>query len=144
MAVSSIRSGGANKANVSVCETGKSSAGTETIVNLPGARAESTGRRTPSDDRVNKPAVALPLAVAAISVPVGAAAWHHANQLLHRSRAHRIEVMLEPVAALLSENQAIIKELQMEFMAGGKYLASEIPLPNGFPGAVKVEIDAAR
>jgi hypothetical protein len=60
---------------------------------------------------VNKQAVAVFLAVASVSVLVGAVAWHHAN---HVSRAQTIAITLEPVAALLNENQEIIKELQTE------------------------------
>jgi hypothetical protein len=63
---------------------------------------------------VNKQAVALLLAVASVSVLFAAIAWLHANQLLHASRAQLVAMTLEPVAALLNENQAIIKELQTE------------------------------
>jgi hypothetical protein len=182
-------------------------------------------RRTPGD-RVNKPARALCLVLAAVAVLAGAAAWLHANQLVHDSRAQRIATTLEPLAVLLSENQAILKELQPEssiesdaaileaylteirrdgvskhaamkqrldqlaenntaivtlikayspeartpafraeadrfrnyaaawrdrwngvmelFMAGGNYVASEVPFPQRFPDAVKAEIDATR
>ena len=63
---------------------------------------------------MNKPAVAVVLAVALVSALVGTLAWHHANQLLHDSRAQIIAMTLQPIAALLNENQAIIKELQAE------------------------------
>jgi hypothetical protein len=60
---------------------------------------------------VNKQAVAVFLAVASVCVLVGAVAWQHAN---HVSRAQSIAMTLQPVAALLNENQEIIKELQTE------------------------------
>ena len=60
---------------------------------------------------MNKQAVAVLLAVASASVLVGAVAWHHANQI---SRTQTIAITLDPVAALLNENQEIIKELQTE------------------------------
>jgi hypothetical protein len=63
---------------------------------------------------VNKQAFALLLAAALVPVLVGVAAWHHVNQILHASRAQIIAMTLEPVAALLNENQAILNELQVE------------------------------
>lgn len=64
-------------------------------------------------DRVNRQAVAAST-VAVLLVLAGTLSWHHDNQLRHDSRTQIIAMTLEPVAALINENQAILKELQSE------------------------------
>jgi hypothetical protein len=63
---------------------------------------------------VNKRAFAAVLAVVAIALLAVIAAWHHANQLLHASRAQFIATTIAPVTALVNENQAIIKQLHTD------------------------------
>jgi hypothetical protein len=45
---------------------------------------------------------------------VAIAAWHHANEALHESRSQLIASELQPIATMLKENQAFIKELQSD------------------------------
>jgi hypothetical protein len=54
------------------------------------------------------------LAVAAVAALIAAAAWHHASSVLQDARAQAVTSTLKPIAALLDENQALIKELQAE------------------------------
>jgi len=161
-----------------------------------------------------------------IAAVVATSAWYHSSSVLDRTRSQLVAGELQPIAALLKENQALVEELQAEpftekdagilasylakirregvakhadmkqrldqlaenntaivtlikayapqaktpefameadrfrnyasawrdrwnsvmelFMAGGNYPASEVPFPKGFPGAVQVEIAAAR
>jgi hypothetical protein len=45
---------------------------------------------------------------------VAAAAWYHASTALRESRAQLVAGDLQPIAALLQEDQALIQELQRE------------------------------
>ena len=51
------------------------------------------------------------LLVAALAATGG---WYHAHQSIHASRAQVVTGTLEPMAALLKENLALIQELQAE------------------------------
>jgi hypothetical protein len=59
-------------------------------------------------------AAAILLALMSVVALVAMGAWYHASEALHASRALLVVNTLEPVAALLKENQALIKELQAE------------------------------
>jgi hypothetical protein len=49
-----------------------------------------------------------------VAALVAIAAWHHASSALDDSHAQLVGSTLEPIAALLKENQALLKELQAE------------------------------
>jgi hypothetical protein len=63
---------------------------------------------------VNSKTFQVLLAVVSIVALVAIGAWHHASEALHESRAQIVRSTLEPIAALLKDDQAIIKELQSE------------------------------
>jgi hypothetical protein len=52
------------------------------------------------------------LAAAVMAAVVAAGAWYHANDRLDQTRSKLVAGGLQPIAALLKENQALIKELQ--------------------------------
>jgi hypothetical protein len=54
------------------------------------------------------------LAAASVAALLAAGAWYHASSALHDSRAMLLGSTLEPIAATLKENQALIQELQAE------------------------------
>jgi hypothetical protein len=54
------------------------------------------------------------LVAALIAALVAAAFWHHEHEALDESRAQVVASELQPIAALLNENQTIVKELQAE------------------------------
>lgn len=54
------------------------------------------------------------LAVVSVAALAAGAAWHQARGALSESRTHVVASLLEPAAALLKENQALINELQAE------------------------------
>ncbi len=56
--------------------------------------------------------VGLPLAIIAAIAALGA--WYHSDRSLAEVRAHLVSGELEPVASLLTENQALVAELQAE------------------------------
>jgi hypothetical protein len=63
---------------------------------------------------MNNKALLILSALAAVTALVAVAAWHQANSALHDSRAQLLGSALEPIAAMLKENQALIQELQAE------------------------------
>jgi hypothetical protein len=63
---------------------------------------------------VNNKTVQILLATVAVVALVAAGAWYQASSALHDSRSRFIGSTLDPIAALLKENQTIIKELQAE------------------------------
>jgi hypothetical protein len=52
--------------------------------------------------------------ITSIAALIAIAAWHHENQVLQQSRAQIVAGLLQPIATLLGENQALIHELQSE------------------------------
>lgn len=54
------------------------------------------------------------MAVATVAAVIAVTEWHHASEALRDSRAQLVGATLEPIARLLKEDQAIIKELQAE------------------------------
>ena len=63
---------------------------------------------------VNNKTAQILLAAAAVVALVAAAAWYHASWALRESRTQVVTGTLAPIAALLKENQALVKELQVE------------------------------
>jgi hypothetical protein len=60
------------------------------------------------------------LAVVSVAALLAAGAWYHARSALHDSRAQLLGGTLQPIAAMLKENRALIQELQSEpFTEGG-------------------------
>jgi hypothetical protein len=55
-------------------------------------------------------ALAVPISIAVIAL----VAWHHENEVLRETRAGLVEHALNPIAALLNEDEAIVRELQAE------------------------------
>jgi len=66
------------------------------------------------EPRVNGKTGQIALAVVSVAALLAIAAWHHASSALHDSRTQLVGSTLEPIAAVLKENQALIKELQSE------------------------------
>jgi hypothetical protein len=56
-------------------------------------------------------------AVAWVGAAVALAGWHHASEELRNSRTQFAGSLLEPIARLSRENQAIVRELQGEAFA---------------------------
>lgn len=56
----------------------------------------------------------IALALVSVAALLAIAAWYHAGSALHDSRTQLVGSTLEPIAALLKENQAFIRELQSE------------------------------
>ena len=54
------------------------------------------------------------LALASLAALVTTAAWHHASSALHDSRTQLLGSTLQPIAAMLEENQTLLKELQAD------------------------------
>jgi hypothetical protein len=63
---------------------------------------------------VNSKTLQVLLAVVSTAALIAIAAWHHASEALHESRAQLVSTTLQPIAAMLKEDQAIIKELQSQ------------------------------
>jgi hypothetical protein len=63
---------------------------------------------------MNARTVAILLALVSVAALAAAGGWYHAHQALQESRAQVVAGTLEPMAALLKENQGIITELQAE------------------------------
>jgi hypothetical protein len=66
---------------------------------------------------VNDKTLRILLAVVSVLALVAAGAWYHASSALHDSRTQLVGSTLDPIAALLKENQALIQELQSESFA---------------------------
>jgi hypothetical protein len=65
-------------------------------------------------DRVNQKSI-LGLMVVAVVVAAGALGlWYHERKVLEQTRAEIVVGEIRPIAMLLEENQAILKELQAE------------------------------
>ena len=54
------------------------------------------------------------LALASLAALITTAAWHHASSALHDSRTQLLGSTLQPIAAMLEENQTLLKELQAD------------------------------
>jgi hypothetical protein len=63
---------------------------------------------------LNNRTVTILLALALVVALVAIAGWHHADEALHESRAQLVGSTLDPIAALMKDNQVIIQELQAE------------------------------
>jgi hypothetical protein len=63
---------------------------------------------------MNSKAAASVSAIALCAALVAGAAWYQASTKLRESRAELVSLELERIAALLQEDQALIKELQSE------------------------------
>jgi hypothetical protein len=63
---------------------------------------------------MNPRTVAILLALVSVVALAAGGGWYHAHQALHEYRGQFIASTLEPMAALLKENQALIAELQTE------------------------------
>jgi hypothetical protein len=61
--------------------------------------------------RVSERPVPLCALLVAFSLLAGATAWYHASQLERAARARLAASLLEPIAALLSDNQALVTEM---------------------------------
>jgi hypothetical protein len=59
-------------------------------------------------------AAAILLALASVTTLVMTVAWYHSSQALRQSRAQLVGNTLEAIAALVSENQALVMKLQQE------------------------------
>ena len=66
------------------------------------------------EPRANIKTYRILLAAMSVAALAAAAAWHQASGALNESRTRVVAGLLEPAAALLNENQALIKELQAE------------------------------
>jgi hypothetical protein len=75
---------------------------------------------------LNGKTVQILLAMASAVSLIAVGAWYHAGTALHDSRAQFVTDTLEPIAVLLKENQALIKELESDRFAenGAGILAS--------------------
>jgi len=73
----------------------------------------SFGRAT-NEAKVNNKTVQSLLAGVSVMALIAATAWYHDSSALHDSRAQLVGSTLDPMAALLKENQALIQELQLE------------------------------
>jgi hypothetical protein len=49
-----------------------------------------------------------------VAAVIATGAWYHASSALHDSRAQVLRSTLQPIATLLTENQALIQELRSE------------------------------
>jgi hypothetical protein len=63
---------------------------------------------------LNNRTVTILSALALVVALVAIAAWHHAREALHESRVQLVGSTLDPIAALVKDNQVIIQELQAE------------------------------
>ena len=63
---------------------------------------------------MNSKTLIILLAIAVAAMLLCAGGWYHANSALQDSRRQFVASTLEPLAALLTEDQALIKELQSE------------------------------
>jgi hypothetical protein len=63
---------------------------------------------------VNSRTLTILLALVSVVALVAIAAWYHASSGLDDSRAQLLRGTLEPIAAMLKENQALIQELQSD------------------------------
>jgi hypothetical protein len=63
---------------------------------------------------MNARTAAILLSLMSVAALAATGAWYHAHQALRESRAQFVVATLEPMAALLKENQGIIAELQAE------------------------------
>jgi hypothetical protein len=63
---------------------------------------------------MNNKSAWAPFVAALIAAAVAAGAWYHANDALDQNRSRLVTGELQPIAALLKENQALIKVLQEE------------------------------
>jgi hypothetical protein len=63
---------------------------------------------------VNNKIVQILLAIVLVAALVAAAFWHHENRALGELQTQVVTGELQPIAALLNENQALLKELQTE------------------------------
>jgi hypothetical protein len=63
---------------------------------------------------MNARTIAIVLALLSVAALAATGEWHHAHQALQESRVQFVASTLEPMAALLKENQGIITELQAE------------------------------
>lgn len=61
---------------------------------------------------VNNKAGSIIAALLLLVTFVSVTAWHRAREALHESRSQLVVGTLEPLAALLRDNQALLKELQ--------------------------------
>jgi hypothetical protein len=59
-------------------------------------------------------AIVIGLVAALIVTMTALGVWHHAHEELEEERAHLISNELQPIAGMLKENQALIRELQAE------------------------------
>jgi hypothetical protein len=63
---------------------------------------------------MNSRTLTIFLAVVSFAALVAMAAWYHASSALDDARTQVVTGMLEPLAVLLKENEALVKELQAE------------------------------
>jgi len=61
-------------------------------------------------NKVLLPGLVAPLIAATIAL----GAWHHAHEALEKARKRLISGELQPIAGMLNDNQALIRELQAE------------------------------
>ena len=59
--------------------------------------------------------------VASVAALVVAGAWYHASDARIKSRSQLVSGTLQPIAALLKENQVLVKELQAEPFADNDF-----------------------
>jgi hypothetical protein len=62
---------------------------------------------------INK-AILIGLVAALIAAMAALGAWHHTHAALEEARSHLTSNELQPIAGMLRENQALIRELQAE------------------------------
>lgn len=63
---------------------------------------------------MNSKTVQILLAVVSVAALVAAGAWYHGASALRDSRTQLVRGTLEPIALLLKENQALVKELEAD------------------------------
>jgi hypothetical protein len=66
------------------------------------------------EPKVNNKTVWVLLVAALVAALVAVGFWHHDNQALNELHTRVVAGELQPIAALLNENQALLKELQAE------------------------------
>jgi hypothetical protein len=63
---------------------------------------------------VNDRIARIPIAVVSVAALCAAGAWYQTRSALNDARAHVVARELQPIAALLKDNQTLIKELQAD------------------------------
>ena len=64
--------------------------------------------------RMNNKTISLPFGAALVAALIATVSWHHEHVVLESLRARVVASELQPIAALLKENQALIQELTSE------------------------------